>query len=243
MWMSRLLERLDRRMLLGALIFVASAVLLTAGVFSVISAVTDDPADLPHEGTLDSILSDSIDPDDPSALPDDEAPLPAIPPVHVTIQRLHIDAPIITLGTDENREPLVPQSGDEVAWYDFSAAPGAGNAVLSGHVDWQTRDGQPIPGVFYRLRELEAGDLIELTLEDGSTVRYRVTGNVATEFDDPNVAKAIGPTSKDVITLITCGGTWFNDPSRAYGGSYSHRILVRGERMPELAAGEGLDSG
>lgn len=240
--MNRLLERLDRRILLGALVCAASVALLAAGVLSVLSAITDDPADLPHEGTLDSILSDSIDPDDSSALPNGEDTLPAIPPVRVEIQRLHIDSPVIPLGTDENRFPQVPQSADEIAWYNFSAAPGAGNAVLSGHVDWQTRDGQPIPGAFYRLRELELGDVIVLDLEDGTTVRYRVTGNVAAEFDDPNVIKAIGPTSKDVVTLITCGGTWFNDPSRAYGGSYSHRILVRAERMPDLAADADLDS-
>ena len=239
--MSRLLERLDRRVLLGAFVFVASAALLAAGVLSVLSAVTDDPVDLPHEGTLDSILSDSIDPDGTSALPDETEQLPAIPPVRVTIQRLHIDAPIIALGTDEDRVPLVPQSGDEVAWYTFSSAPGAGNTVLSGHVDWQTRDGQPIPGAFYRLRELQLGDEIDMLLEDGSTVRYRVTGNVAADFDDPNVLKAIGPTSKDVVTLITCGGTWFNDPSRAYGGSYSHRILVRAERMPGAVADASLN--
>lgn len=240
--MSRLIERLDRRMLVGALLVVASAGLLAAGVLSVLAALTDDPADLPHEGTLDSILSDSIDPDDPSALADDADLPPAVPPVRVMIQRLHIDAPVIVLGTDENRVPLVPQSGDEVAWYDFSSTPGAGNTVLSGHVDWQTRAGQPVPGVFYRLRELELDDVIEMTLEDGSTVRYRVTGNIATAFDDPNVLKAIGPTSKDVVTLVTCGGSWFNDPSRAYGGSYSHRILVRAERLPDLAADAGSDS-
>lgn len=239
--MSRLLERLDRRVLLAALVFAASAALLVAGILSVLSAVTDNPVDLPHEGTLDSILSDSIDPDDPSALPDDTDLPPAVTPVRVVIQRLHIDAPIVQLGTDEESVPLVPESGDEVAWYEFSAAPGAGNTVLSGHVDWQTRDGQPIPGVFYRLRELQIGDQITLQLEDGATVTYRVTGNVATAFDDPNVGKALGPTTKDVVTLITCGGTWFNDPSRAYGGSYSHRVLVRAERMPDAVAGASQD--
>jgi LPXTG-site transpeptidase (sortase) family protein len=235
MVMSRLLERVDRRTLLGALVFVASAGLLAAGLLSVLFAITDDPADLPNEGSLESILSDSIDPDDPSALPDNADLPPRIPPVRISIQRLHIEAPVIALGTDENRLPRVPQSAEEVAWYDFSSTPGAGNTVLSGHVDWQTQSGQPIPGVFYRLRELQVDDAIEVELEDGSTATYRVTGNVATAFDDPNVLKAIGPTSKDVVTLVTCGGTWFNDPSRAYGGSYSHRILVRAERAPELA--------
>lgn len=238
--MTRILERFDRRVLIGALVLVASAGLLAAGIFSVVSTLTDDPADLPSEGSLESILSDSIDPEEAGALDEEEGP-PAIPPVRISIPALHIDAPVATMGTDGNRIPEVPNSADEVAWYTFSAAPGHGNAVFSGHVDWQTLDGQPIPGVFYRLRELDLGDTIELTLENDTKAMYRVTGNVAAEFDDPDLLQAMGPTSKDVVTLITCGGTWFNDRSRAFGGTYSHRILVRAERLPAVAS-SGLDA-
>jgi LPXTG-site transpeptidase (sortase) family protein len=233
--MSRFLDRLDRRVMLGAIVIVASLGLLAAGIFSVVSALTDDPADLPNEGSLNDILQDSIDPEDPSALPDDEGP-PPIAPVHIAIPRVHIDAPVITLGTDEQRNPLVPDTGEEVAWYTFSASPGRGNAVLSGHVDWQTRDGNPVPGAFYRLRELQIGDTIKLSLEDGASLTYRVTGNVAAAFDDPNVLKAMGTTSKDVVTLITCGGTWFHDSSKPLGGTYTHRIVVRAERVADVAS-------
>lgn len=45
-------------------------------------------------------------------------------------------------------------------------------------------------------------------------------------------------TTKDVITLITCGGAWESDPEARYGGNYSHRIVVRAENVP--AAGAGL---
>ncbi|MCH8814983.1 MAG: class F sortase [Chloroflexi bacterium] len=235
--MSRILERLDRRFAIGALVLAASVALLVAGLVSVLSALTDDPLNLPNEGSLESILEDSIDPEQLSTLvtSEDAGPPPAAP-VRLSIPRLYVDAPVITLGVNEDRIPEVPDTGSEVAWYDFSASPGDNNnAVLSGHVDWQTRDGDPIPGVFYRLREAEIGDVIQIDLEDGTVLQYRVTGNVAAEFDDPNVLKAMGPASKDVLTLVTCGGTWFNDRSAAYGGNYSHRIVVRAERMPELA--------
>ncbi len=234
--MSRILERLDRRFAIGALVLAASVALLVAGMISVLSALTDDPANLPNEGSLESILQDSIDPEEPSALAIEGAGPPPAAPVRLSIQRLYVDAPVVTLGVNEDRIPEVPDTGSEVAWYDFSASPGGdNNAVLSGHVDWQTRNGDPIPGVFYRLREAEIGDVIQIDLDDGTVLRYRVTGNVAAAFDDPNVLKAMGPTSKDVLTLVTCGGTWFNDRSAAYGGTYSHRIVVRAERMPELA--------
>ena len=234
--MSRILKRLDRRSAIGGLVVIASVALLAAGVVSVLSALTDDPADLPNEGSLESILEDSLDPNEAQALADEEPGLPAVAPVRLSIPRLYVNAPVITLGVTEDRAPDVPDTGEEIAWYDFSAPPGRGNnAVLSGHVDWQTREGLPIPGVFYRLREVVIGDVIEIDLEDGSQLQYRVTGNVAAEFDDPNVVKAMGETSKDVLTLVTCGGTWFNDSRAANGGNYSHRVVVRAELMPALA--------
>ena len=62
-----------------------------------------------------------------------------------------------------------------------------------------------------------------------------MTGNVAVKWDDPNVVKVMGGTSKDVLTLITCGGTWQNIPSNDDGGNYTHRIVVRAERAVEAA--------
>jgi LPXTG-site transpeptidase (sortase) family protein len=124
-----------------------------------------------------------------------------------------------------------------VAWYDFSSVPNLNsNAVFSAHVDWQTRDGDPVPGAFYRLRELQIGDKVMVTMEDGSQVEYIVTGNVATNYEDPNIVKAMQPTAKDVITLITCGGSWVNDPNQDYGGVYTHRIIVRAEKAVPVAA-------
>jgi LPXTG-site transpeptidase (sortase) family protein len=154
------------------------------------------------------------------------------------IDRVFIDAPVIPMSFEEGTNiPAVPGRPDQVAWYTFRAAPGLNsNAVFSGHVDWQTQTGQPIAGVFYRLRELQIGDPITVTLEDGATLEYRVTGNVATRYDDPNVVRSMDLTSKDVITLITCGGTWEKDPSKENGGNYSHRIIVRAERVTDGSA-------
>ena len=110
------------------------------------------------------------------------------------------------------------------------------NAVFSGHVDWQTPEGSPIPGVFYRLRELKIGDSVTISLDDERTLEYRVTGNIASDYDDPNLVRLMGATKKDVVTLITCGGTWVPDGSKENGGNYSHRVLVRAELIPAPAA-------
>ena len=140
------------------------------------------------------------------------------------------------MGLDANNYPEVPNTGDEVAWYNSSAPPGrSSNAVFSGHVDWYYW-GMPVEGVFYRLREVRIGDTILVTLENDEVLEYRVTGNVATSYDDPNVIRSMDPTVRDVITLITCGGSWEYDPAKDNGGNYSHRVVVRAERVQPAAA-------
>jgi LPXTG-site transpeptidase (sortase) family protein len=163
----------------------------------------------------------------------------------MSISRIGVDSPVVQMGFEEGTNiPAVPASASEVAWYEFTPAPGlTSNAVFTGHVDWQTRTGQPIPGAFYRLRELTIGDEIRISLEDGRDLRYIVTGNVATKYDDPNVVRAMQLTARDVVTLITCGGTWVNDPSKDAGGNYSHRIVVRAELVTETVSAPEAGSG
>ncbi len=221
-------RQIDRRVAVAAVVMFVSAAMLAAGLFAIITAVGDDGADLPSQGSLQEILGA----DSATGVPAQPSRPPAPAPVRFVIPRLYIDAPVVTLGLDASRYPLVPERPDQVAWYNFSAAPGQNdNAVFAGHVDWQTPRGDPIPGVFYRLRELKIGDQITVTVEDGAQLQYRVTGNVATAYDDPNVLRAMDTTAKDVITLITCGGTWIFDPSQHNGGNYTHRIIVRAERV------------
>lgn len=233
--MRKLFSRLDQRVAIGGGVLLASAALLVGGLISIFAALGDNNVDLPSEGTLQEILAESGGGAGPASDVDDAGPPPPLP-VRLLVPRLYLDAPVAVFGLDAQRYPQVPDRGDLVAWYDFSARPGHGsNAVFSGHVDWQTRSGDPIPGVFYRLRELEVGDTINVVLEDGTQLQYRVTGNVAAEYNDPNLIEVMGPTQKDVITLITCGGTWFRDASRPYGGNYTHRVVVRAERVFGLA--------
>jgi LPXTG-site transpeptidase (sortase) family protein len=234
----------DKRLAIGAGLCAVSLVAMSIGLFAVVSALTDDPVQLPSEGTIQDIIDDNEDTaagesDQISGaiLPKEDLPT-GPPPTRMAIPRISIDAEVATMNFEAGtNNPAVPNRADLVAWYDFTAPPAVGsNAVFTGHVDWQTRTGAPIPGVFYRLRELRIGDDITLTLEDGKTVSYRVTGNVATKYDDPNVVKSMNLTSKDVITLITCGGSWVNDPSKDNGGNYTHRIVVRAERVTESAS-------
>jgi LPXTG-site transpeptidase (sortase) family protein len=228
----------DRRLILGLTISGISLLLMSIGLFAVVSALTTDSVQLPSQGSIQDIVGVNSGDGSASVLPGAQPTPPSGPkPVRITISRIEVDAPVIELNVEPGTTtPAVPGQGDQVAWYDFSAAPGlTSNAVFAGHVDWQTANGQPIAGAFYRLRELHIGDDVRVALEDGSTLAYRVTGNVAVKYDDPNVVKAMGSTSKDVLTLITCGGTWLKNPAEENGGNYSHRIIVRAERVTDAA--------
>jgi LPXTG-site transpeptidase (sortase) family protein len=234
--MMHRLRNIDPRRALGAGVVLVSFGLLIAGVIGLYSALSSGGQDLPQEGSIDEITGESAE-DRPVASIEPDPAAPAAPaPIRFVIPGLYIDAPVIIESVGEDKLPRVPGRPDQVAWYDFSSSPGqTNNAVFAGHVDWQTEDGVPIPGVFYRLREMKLGDAIEVALADGETLQYRVTGNVATPYNDPNVVKVMAPTDRDVITVITCGGTWMNNSSSSQGGNYSHRVIVRAERVNGLA--------
>src|SRR5688500_15521996 len=82
--------------------------------------------------------------------------------VRVDIPALHVTDDLIPVGMNalENGE-LLPV--DSVGWYELSPRPGEpGRAVLAGHIDWKGT-----PGAFKHLPDLNVGDLVTVTTEDG----------------------------------------------------------------------------
>ncbi len=106
----------------------------------------------------------------------------------------------------------------------ISALPGGGgNAVFAGHVTWYG------DAVFRHLEDLVAGDSIVLRGANGVELAYRVSVNTVVEPTIEAVQRWMGPADGDVITLITCAGTftWTGDPVQ--GGEYDKRQIVRAE--------------
>ena len=143
------------------------------------------------------------------------------------IDKIGVDAPVVRYGLDENRIPIVPTGPDAaqiVAWYDFSQKPGSGgNAVFAGHVTWNGH------AVFYNLTSVQAGDIIKFRDNDGREVSYRVTSNALMDPNDPTALQMMYPTSNDVVTIITCGGSFYRTGDPVFGGDYTNRIVLRGE--------------
>lgn len=122
-------------------------------------------------------------------------------PARIMIPAIGMDAPLMGIGLDEGRRPIVPRH--DVAWYSDSAVPGDGsNIILWGHVlrFLATPD---IPAPFARVRELRPGAEIILVSADNKRRRYRVTQQVQVK---PNALDYLRPTTDERITLVSCIG-------------------------------------
>jgi hypothetical protein len=128
-------------------------------------------------------------------------------PVTVSIPAIGVTSKLLHLGLNADGTVQVPSlvtSAGEAAWYKYSVTPGQiGASVIEGHVD--SYQG---PAVFFRLGALRPGDTIDVTLADGVTAIFRVTGvrqYLKTQFP----ARAIyGATDYPALRLITCGGAF-----------------------------------
>lgn len=158
-------------------------------------------------------------------------------PFRLVIDRIGVDADVFTYGLDENRVPQVPLNPWDVAWYDFSAKPGTGgNAVFAGHVTWNGR------AVFFDLDRLASGDIIRLIGRDGTQLAYIVTDVYLVDPNDKAALSVMGPAEEDVITIVTCGGTFFRTDDPVFGGDYTNRLIVRAA-LSGVQAGSGSAAG
>ena len=128
-------------------------------------------------------------------------------PVSVRIPAIGVDSKLLRLGLNSDgtiQVPSIQTSSGKAAWYKYSATPGQiGSSVIEGHVD--SYQG---PAVFFRLGALHPGDTIDVTLADGITAIFRVTG-VREYAKSRFPAKAIyGATDFAALRLITCGGAF-----------------------------------
>lgn len=167
----------------------------------------------------------------PTPTPADQFPPGSNAPIaRLVIEDAKIDAPVVVKGVDEQGVMQSPDNAYDTVWYNFSAHPGSpGNAVFAGHVDY-IRVGK---AVFWNLKDLVAGDLVQVQLADGTVYKYAVDSLWQYDSSTAPVDQIVGPTPDQTITLITCSGT-FNSATH----QYDKRLVVRAKRIPE-----GLPSG
>jgi len=143
-------------------------------------------------------------------------------PVAVSVPALGLTEELVDLGIAADGTAEVPTDFDRVGWFTGGGRPGArGPTVLMGHVD--STDG---PAVFYALRDLVAGDVVEVTGADGSTARYAVSGTSQVPKGEFPTAAVFGASATDVLRLITCTGA-FDQGAR----SYTDNLVVTADRV------------
>jgi Sortase domain len=139
------------------------------------------------------------------------------PPVRIQIPAISVSAAVIRLGLNRDGSMQVPADFGVTGWFAGGPAPGqTGPAVIAGHIDSRTG-----PAVFFRLRELRAGDRVDVARADGSTVHFAVDSVVRYPKQAFPTEAVFGPAPEPLLRLITCGGSF--DRSR---GSYRDNVVV-----------------
>lgn len=138
-------------------------------------------------------------------------------PEALSIPSLDVRSVMMDLGLRADGTMEVPPDGTTTGWYTLSPTPGEiGPAVLAAHVDWKGE-----PGVFWRLRELEPGDEVQVERADGTTVVFAVDRVEQYDKDRFPSDAVYGDVDGAELRLITCGGE-FDDGA----GSYEDNVVV-----------------
>ncbi|MDP9407859.1 MAG: class F sortase, partial [Actinomycetota bacterium] len=142
-------------------------------------------------------------PTTPPAAGAETSPVP-VEPTAVRIPSIGVTSPLVDLGLTADGALDVPEDFDLAGWFELGTVPGdPGPAVVAGHVD--SRSG---PAVFYRLRELSPGDLVEVDRSDGAVARFRVDRVEQYPKARFPTAAVYGPAPGAQLRLITCGGVF-----------------------------------
>lgn len=145
-------------------------------------------------------------------------------PRFLIIPKLHVFTRILNVGVTKSGAIGTPTNVFDTAWYNRSALPGQPGAMLiDGHVSsWTSK------GVFYGLKTLVAGDIIQVQRGDGKVFTYKVVRNQIYQSDGVNMSTVLSPvtSSANGLNLITCTGDVIPGTSE-----FNQRIVVFAEQV------------
>lgn len=231
-------------------ILVVSVLLFVVGGISVLGATGDDDMGTLQVPTASPQSQETAPAEDEAAVtaePDEEAEeaearaeaAPSVPaiarrsaslesvqaqaaaqsaPVRLRVPSVDLDAPLDQVGVRDDGLMEIPDDGDRAGWYRYGPTPGdeEGSAVLAGHVD--TQEGL---GAMAALMDVPMDAEVEVEMDDGSVLRYRVIGRETIEKDELPVDELFDRSGPARLTLVTCGGPW-----RYEASSYRDNVVV-----------------
>lgn len=141
-------------------------------------------------------------------------------PTAVSIPALEVQLPVDPVGVQADGQMEIPPLAERAGWYRFGAAPSDpdGTTVVAAHVDSVASAGL---GPFARLGELAVGDVVEVTLADGTVVAYAVSSVQQVAKTDAAWDAVFTREGPRRLVLVTCGGTFQREERR-----YSDNIIV-----------------
>jgi sortase (surface protein transpeptidase) len=143
---------------------------------------------------------------------------------YLKIPKLGVNARVMQTGVTSSGALGTPNNVYDTAWYTGSAKPGQpGATLIDGHVSsWTTH------GVFYGLKNLVAGDTIQIVRGDGVVLNYQVVRTQAYDANNVDMKAAMTPVTngKPGLNLITCTGQIQKGTSQ-----FNKRLIVFAQQM------------
>ncbi len=140
-------------------------------------------------------------------------------PRYIRIAKYGVIARVLQVGVTKDGALATPSNVFDSAWYRDSALPGnPGATLIDGHVSsWETN------GVFYDIKNLVAGDSIEIEKGDGAKLEYSVVKVTRFPKDAVDMKSLMIPITAGTsgLNLITCGGKYDKESNQ-----FSERIAV-----------------
>lgn len=130
-------------------------------------------------------------------------------PVRVEVPALDADLPIEPVGVEPDGEMEVPEDAAHAGWYRFGPSAGAdsGTVVLAAHAGSNIT---PL-GPLRNLIDLEPGDVIDVTRQDGVRLTYVVESSGLFPKETIDLSEHFRREGGHRLVLFTCDGVWQDD--------------------------------
>ncbi|MBR3236525.1 class F sortase [Candidatus Saccharibacteria bacterium] len=178
-----------------------------------VAEAADEPPELDEtEPTEEAIKDYNVAPDRPR---------------YLTIDKLGVkNARVLPMGVNSKGELDTPRNIFDVGWYEGSSKPGQGGTmIIDGHNGGPTKT-----GVFKRLPDLMAGDILQIERGDGVLFEYSVVESVSISLNDSDsyMAKAAQSPEEGIesLTLISCTGEWSQSRQTYLSRQFVRAVLV-----------------
>lgn len=149
-------------------------------------------------------------------------------PRYLSIEKLGIsNARVLAMGVNAKGALNTPANIFDVGWYNASGKPGQGRVmIIDGH-----NGGPHMYGVFKKLPDLVAGDIVKIERGDGAIFKYSVVENTTVSIDEADkymntLAKKPAISDKEGLTLISCTGEWSQKQKTYLSRQFVRAVLV-----------------